>query len=63
MGKKETRGKEMSDWIPLVWKESKGLEDGDGYYLDSGLDWQDVDAWMPIPQPYRADEERNNETD
>lgn len=53
----------MSDWIPLVWKESKGLEDGDGYYLDSGLDWQDVDAWMPIPQPYRADEERNNETD
>lgn len=86
----------MSDWIPLAWKESKGLEedgcpegvmiaccdmptpgdeiltstngyvwadtaleDDEGYYLESGLDWQDVDAWMPIPQPYRADEERN----
>lgn len=84
----------MSDWIPLVWKESKGLEedgcpeglmiaccdmptpgdeiltsanghvwadtaleDSDGYYLDSGLDWQDVDAWMPLPEPYAADEE------
>lgn len=38
-------------------------EDDEGYYLESGLEWQDVDAWMPMPQPYRADEERNNETD
>ena len=84
-------------WIPLVWIESKGLEedgfpegvmmiwsdmpmpgdeilisangfvdadialeDDEGCYLDSGLDWQDVDAWMPMPQPYRADEEKHN---
>lgn len=82
----------MSDWIPLVWEESKGLEedgypegvmiaccdmptpgdeiltsvneyvladtaleDDEGYYLDSGLDWQDVDAWMPLPAPYAAE--------
>lgn len=27
----------------------------DGYYLDSGYDWLDIVAWMPIPE-YRGDE-------
>lgn len=85
-------------WIPLVWIESKGLEedgfpegvmmiwsdmpmpgdeilissngfvdadialeDDEGCYLDSGLDWEEVDAWMPMPLPYRADEEKTND--
>lgn len=42
-----------------VWADTV-LEDDEGYYLDSGLYWQDVDAWMPMPQPYRADEEKHN---
>ena len=25
----------------------------DGYCLDSGLDWTDVIAWQPLPQPYK----------
>ena len=25
----------------------------DGYCLDSGLDWIDVIAWQPLPQPYQ----------
>jgi hypothetical protein len=30
----------------------------DGYYLDSGHDWQtDIVAWMPLPQPYKAESE------
>jgi len=33
------------------------LEDDEGCYLESGLDWEEVDAWMPMPPPYRADEE------
>ena len=24
----------------------------DGYCLDSGLDWIDVIAWQPLPEPY-----------
>lgn len=27
----------------------------DGYYLDSGLDWIDVIAWMPKPRPYKRE--------
>ena len=30
----------------------------DGYYLDSGCDWvDDVVAWMPLPEPYKAESE------
>lgn len=30
----------------------------DGYSLDSGSDWiDDVVAWMPLPQPYKAESE------
>jgi len=29
----------------------------DGYYLDSGYDWQtDIVAWMPLPKPYEPQE-------
>lgn len=29
----------------------------DGYYLDSGYDWQtDIVAWMPLPEPYEPQE-------
>lgn len=28
-----------------------------GYYLDSGYDWQtDIVAWMPLPKPYKPQE-------
>lgn len=31
--------------------------DDDGYYLDSGCDWiDDVIAWQPLPEPYKAGE-------
>lgn len=26
---------------------------GNGYYLESGYDWTDVIAWMPLPEPYK----------
>ncbi len=30
----------------------------DGYYLDSGYDWlTDIVAWMPLPEPYKAESE------
>ena len=32
----------------------------DGYYLDSGYDWQtDIAAWMPLPKPYEPQESEN----
>ena len=31
----------------------------DGFSLDSGYDWiDDVTAWMPLPEPYKAEKER-----
>lgn len=27
--------------------------DGEGYYLEGVEDWREVDAWMPLPEPYR----------
>lgn len=29
----------------------------DGFCLDSGYDWEDITAWMPLPQPYKAESE------
>lgn len=26
----------------------------EGYYLDSGRDWDEVHAWMPLPEPYKG---------
>lgn len=35
----------------IVEKDECGFDDG--YYLDSGYDWQtDIVAWMPLPKPY-----------
>lgn len=35
-----------------VEKDEAGFDDG--FYLDSGYDWQtDVIAWMPLPEPYK----------
>lgn len=28
--------------------------DDDGCYLDSGIDWMDVIAWQPLPEPYKT---------
>lgn len=30
--------------------------DDGGWYLDSCGDWLDVDAWQPLPEPYKAGE-------
>jgi hypothetical protein len=39
-----------------VEKDECGFDDG--YYLDSGYDWQmDIVAWMPLPEPYKAESE------
>ena len=29
----------------------------EGWYLDNRGDWTDVDAWMPLPEPYKESEE------
>lgn len=40
----------------IVEKDECGFDDG--YYLDSGYDWQtDIAAWMPLPEPYKAERE------
>ena len=40
----------------IVEKDECGFDDG--YYLDSGYDWQtDIAAWMPLPEPYKAESE------
>lgn len=31
--------------------------DGQGYWLEGKGDWLDIDAWMPMPEPYKAAEE------
>ena len=31
--------------------------DGTSHYLDGWGDWADVDAWMPLPEPYKKKEE------
>ena len=39
-----------------VEKDECGIDDG--FYLDSGYDWQtDIVAWMPLPEPYKAESE------
>ena len=39
-----------------VEKDECGVDDG--LYLDSGYDWQtDIVAWMPLPEPYKAESE------
>lgn len=40
----------------FVWLDTC-FED-DGYSLDSGNDWIDVTAWMPLPEPYSAEAEK-----
>ena len=30
--------------------------DGISYYLDGWGDWADVEAWMPLPEPYKEEE-------
>lgn len=38
-----------------VEKDECGIDDG--FYLDSGYDWQtDIVAWMPLPKPYEPQE-------
>ena len=31
-------------------------DDADGSFLDAYGDWLDVQAWMPLPEPYRKEE-------
>ena len=39
-----------------VEKDECGFDDG--FYLDSGYDWQtEIVAWMPLPKPYEAETE------
>ena len=33
------------------------MSEGD-CYLDSWGDWADVEAWMPLPEPYRGGDEK-----
>ena len=36
---------------PVVWNDT-AVVDGRDYWLDSGLDWEDVTAWASMPAPY-----------
>lgn len=39
-----------------VEKDEAGIDEG--FYLDSGYDWQtDIVAWMPLPEPYKKEQE------
>ena len=39
-------------------EKDTAYNDCDGWYLDGGYDWgEDVIAWMPLPQPYKAESE------
>ena len=40
-----------------LWVERDVNYCEDGFTLDSGNDWRDVEAWMPLPKPYKGDEE------
>jgi len=43
-----------------VEKDECGFDDG--YYLDSGYDWQtDIAAWMQLPKPYEPQESEDKE--
>lgn len=39
-----------------VWKDECTYDDGFG--LDSLEDWQNITAWMPLPEPYMRGEEK-----
>lgn len=43
-----------------VWKDECIIEDA--FYLDSGNDWRELTAWMPLPEPYKEGGE-NHEID
>ena len=30
----------------------------EGWYLDNRGDWMDVDAWMPLPKPYKESDKK-----
>ena len=38
-----------------LWVERDVNYCEDGFTLDSGNDWRDVEAWMPLPKPYQED--------
>lgn len=43
-----------------VEKDECGIDDG--FYLDSGYDWQtDIVAWMPLPAPFEPQERSDKE--
>ena len=45
-----------------VEKDECGFDDG--YYLDSGCDWQtDIVAWMPLPKSYEPQESEVSDAD
>ena len=38
-----------------LWVERDVNYCEDGFTVDSGNDWRDVEAWMPLPKPYQED--------
>ena len=38
----------------VVDKDTNMTDDGVSYYLDGWGDWEYVDAWMPLPEPYKG---------
>ena len=41
-----------------TWVDTVGIDNV--YYLESGYDWIDITAWMPLPEPYKEnDDERS----
>lgn len=38
-----------------TWTDINGIDEF--YYLESGNDWKDMKAWMPLPEPYKQNDE------
>lgn len=38
--------------------QDTAYDDIDECYLENHDDWEDVDAWMPLPKPYREGDEK-----
>lgn len=42
-----------------VWTDENSI-DIVGHYLESGNDWKDIKAWMPLPEPYKEVEDEQS---
>ena len=46
----------ITDWLGNVGEDTF-FTDNDGCYFECNCDMEDVKAWMPLPEPYKAERE------